>query len=119
MCRRALSNSRRSDTRRGALGHRLAGNSPRLERDHADDLGDREHVLTALSMLRPGDREALLLIAWDGLTTPEAAKVMRCSSRTFSVRLHRAKGRFAKQLAIAGGTNPMEGTTMQVVEEAP
>jgi RNA polymerase sigma factor (sigma-70 family) len=54
---------------------------------------DREEMLRALASLRPKDQEALLLIAWDGLTPQVAARVAGCSQSAFEVRLHRARRR--------------------------
>jgi predicted DNA-binding protein (UPF0251 family) len=54
--------------------------------------GDHQ-ILEALAALREGDREALLLCAWEGLSTKEAAAVVGCSAATFAIRLHRARGR--------------------------
>jgi len=54
--------------------------------------------LTALSRLREPDREALLLVAWDGLDASGAATVLGTSPATFMVRLHRARRRLEKEL---------------------
>jgi RNA polymerase sigma-70 factor, ECF subfamily len=63
--------------------------------DASDRLAEREELLATLAGMRDPDREALLLIAWDGLTPAEAAYVVGCAVATFHVRLHRAKRRFA------------------------
>ncbi|HEX6027306.1 MAG TPA: sigma factor-like helix-turn-helix DNA-binding protein, partial [Solirubrobacter sp.] len=52
----------------------------------------------ALAMLKPIDREALLLTAWEGLTPERAAVAAGCSRATFDVRLHRARRRLADAL---------------------
>ena len=46
-----------------------------------------------------GQREALLLIAWEGLSVSEAAVVVGCSRGAFAVRLHRARRRLSVALA--------------------
>jgi predicted DNA-binding protein (UPF0251 family) len=51
--------------------------------------------------LRPSDQELLCLVAWDGLDHAEAALVLGCSTKTFAVRLHRARRRF--EAAISNG----------------
>jgi DNA-directed RNA polymerase specialized sigma24 family protein len=56
-------------------------------------------VRAALLDLRPGDREALLLVAWDDLTPAQAARVVGTSAVAFRVRLHRARARFTRALA--------------------
>ena len=56
-------------------------------------------VLGALARLSERDREALTLVAWDGLTPAEAAAVLGEPSVRFRQRLHRAGGRLQAQLA--------------------
>ncbi|MGK5550927.1 RNA polymerase sigma factor [Actinomadura kijaniata] len=48
------------------------------------------------------DRELLSLVAWEGLAVPEIAKVLGCSRNAVSIRLHRARKRFARALRAAG-----------------
>ncbi len=60
--------------------------------------GDRV-LADALASLGERDREALLLIAWEGLSASEAAVVVGCSRGTFAVRLHRARRRLSAALA--------------------
>ena len=55
----------------------------------------------ALRQLAAIDREALLLIAWEGLTPAQAARVLGVSPVAFRVRLHRARRRCAALLAAA------------------
>src|ERR1019366_10031171 len=59
--------------------------------------GDRE-LLAALAQLGERDREALMLVAWDGLEHRDAARVMACSTGAFTVRVHRARRRLARLL---------------------
>ncbi|GAB2988621.1 RNA polymerase sigma factor [Nocardioides montaniterrae] len=54
---------------------------------------EREQMLGALAVLSEADREALLLVAWDGLTNAQAAEVVGCNQRAFEVRLSRARAR--------------------------
>ena len=91
-----IMNMRRADARRSDLVKRL----PR-DRDVIDPsavVSERETMLAALDGLSPSDREALLLVAWEGLDTSRAAAAAGCSSATFSVRLHRARGRLERAL---------------------
>jgi RNA polymerase sigma-70 factor (ECF subfamily) len=53
----------------------------------------------ALRQLAPIDREALLLIAWEGLSPAQAARALGVSPVAFRVRLHRARRRCAALLA--------------------
>jgi RNA polymerase sigma-70 factor (ECF subfamily) len=60
---------------------------------------ERETMIAALAECSEAEREALLLTAWDGLTPEQAALVAGCSSRAFTVRLHRARTRLRTSLA--------------------
>jgi RNA polymerase sigma-70 factor (ECF subfamily) len=108
-----LRNRTRSERRRAALSTRLAAESARLAAesaaqpppapdDHgrlpADDDAPDPRLRAALDRLRPLDREALLLTAWEGLTSERAARAAGCSRATFHVRLHRARKRLAQAL---------------------
>jgi len=50
-------------------------------------------VVSALAGLREKDREALLLVAWEGLSTAEGAQVLGERPATFRMRLSRARRR--------------------------
>ncbi len=54
---------------------------------------ERTEALSVLAAMSDGDREALLLVAWDGLTTEQAARVLGCRPATLRMRLHRARSR--------------------------
>ena len=70
--------------------------------DVADTVVERADVLRALSGLSEEDREVLLLVGWDGLSTAEAAAVLGCATGAFSVRLHRARRRLVRLLEQPG-----------------
>lgn len=57
---------------------------------------ERQALLNALGRLSAKDREALLLVGWDGLDHPSAARVMGCSTVAFTKRLGRARDRLAQ-----------------------
>ena len=109
VARRTLANQRRSGVRQHAVRERLASDQafPTLEADGID-----RPVLRALAQLRENDRELLLLLAWEGLTTSEAAEVLGIRPRTLSVRLHRARRQLRVILESADGV-PFERTTVQ------
>lgn len=88
-----LSNQMRSARRQGAVAERLA----RETRDVASVAFDRP-VLEALGSLAKSDQEVLLLVAWDGLSSEEAARVLGCSGVAFRLRLHRARRKLANAL---------------------
>jgi len=90
--RGALANHRRAERRRLRLLARLR---PTLA-DQLPGLSDRP-LAGALARLGAGDREALLLSAWEGLAAEQAAIVLGCSPQAFRVRLHRARKRLALQ----------------------
>jgi RNA polymerase sigma-70 factor (ECF subfamily) len=60
-------------------------------------------VLAALASLKDRDREALTLVAWDGLTPSQAAAVLGEPADRFRQRLHRAARRLRAELAIDPG----------------
>ena len=62
--------------------------------DVADRVVERTAARQALARLSTGDREILTLVAWHGLSTAQAAKVVGCSPAAYLVRLHRARRRF-------------------------
>jgi RNA polymerase sigma-70 factor, ECF subfamily len=92
IARGVLANETRAANRRGALLSRIATEMPP---GASATTGDNQ-ILEALAALRERDREALLLCAWEGLSTKEAAAVVGCSAATFAVRLHRARGRLSR-----------------------
>ena len=56
-------------------------------------------VRAALAQLSERDRETLMLVAWEGLSSARAARAAGCTRAGFAVRLHRARARLATQLA--------------------
>jgi DNA-directed RNA polymerase specialized sigma24 family protein len=52
----------------------------------------------ALARLSDRDREALMLVAWHGLSGARAARAAGCSRAAFAVRLRRARARLAAEL---------------------
>jgi len=52
----------------------------------------------ALRSLRPADREALLLVAWEDLTPAQAARALGLNPTAFRVRLLRARRRLRSAL---------------------
>jgi RNA polymerase sigma-70 factor (ECF subfamily) len=123
VARRVAANHRRSAARWLALHQQLgadravagatAGISGRP--DGPAHVGDRHGadaeeslengaVLHALAGLREGDRELLLLIGWDDLRPREAAAVLGLPAATVTMRLSRARKRFAAALDALGST---------------
>lgn len=92
--RRTLANQRRSSARQARVADRLAHETVPVT--GPEDLA----VRAALQRLTAADREALALVAWDGLTPSQAARSLGCAPATFRVRLHRARRRFERALAV-------------------
>ena len=77
--------------------------------DHPEDVVGTTSLIRAFNALGERDREALALVAWDGLAPREAARVAGCSAATFSVRLYRARKRLRALLGDA--SEPLHLTT--------
>jgi RNA polymerase sigma-70 factor, ECF subfamily len=104
--RRSLANQRRSARRLVGLRERIAGSEPREVVDRSDQVADAELVRRALAELSERDREALMLVAWEGLDAKRAARAAGCSRATFAVRLHRARQRLDRALYAVEETLP-------------
>lgn len=91
VARRVLAEQRRAQSRQDALITRIAQTATESSRDHAEAFESRELVIAAIGDLTPSQQEALVLIAWDGLSEREAAAVLGCSRGALALRLHRAR----------------------------
>jgi RNA polymerase sigma factor (sigma-70 family) len=98
VARNVVGTERRGAERRQRLW--LKAQNGHVEGDELDEpeIADGG-VLGALACLKERDREALTLVAWDGLTPAQAAAVLGEPSVRFRQRLHRAGGRLRAQLA--------------------
>lgn len=83
---------------RGAVRHRaLVDRMAMLDAvagdlaDHGDGELTRREALDGLAALPADQREALLLVAWDGLSTDQAALALGVRPATFRKRLSRAR----------------------------
>ncbi|MGV8845684.1 RNA polymerase sigma factor [Tessaracoccus sp.] len=96
--RNTIRNRYRTQARTMALQDRLR-QVTQLAADPADITAERRaDLLTALTALNDEEREAILLVAWDGLTGAEAARAMGCSHGALRVRVHRARQKMAAAL---------------------
>jgi RNA polymerase sigma-70 factor (ECF subfamily) len=93
VARRVLAEQRRSAGRHESLVLRISETVASRTEDHAGILDARNAFLAALMELPEQQREALLLVAWDGLSQHEAATVLGCSTSALAVRVHRARKR--------------------------
>ncbi len=108
VARRIAANTRRSEERRAKLRELLAAERPAPD----EPPGGSSRLAQALLGLSDADREALTLIAWDGLSHREAAQVLGVREGTFAVRLSRARRRLAR--ALARLEEPKEMTTVRL-----
>ena len=97
--RNVLRNQRRSAHRQGALTARVI-EDPHVgtSTDPADQVVEAEWASDALDQLTDPQREAVLLLSWDGLTPQQAAAVLGCSRAALAVRIHRARRTLAATL---------------------
>ena len=73
-------------------GARARGDDPRAAIDDpADALAERDAVVRAFTTLSEPDREALRLVAWDGLSLATAARVAGTTRLAFAMRVSRAR----------------------------
>jgi RNA polymerase sigma factor (sigma-70 family) len=100
VARRVVHGHRRSYARRSALIARLisrqgAGASAP---DPADLITGDPALKRGFAALSEREREAIRLVAWEGLDNARAARAAGCSAATFAVRLSRARTRLAAAL---------------------
>jgi RNA polymerase sigma-70 factor (ECF subfamily) len=100
VARNARLNLRRGANRQRAVAERLADATPTPT--GPVDAGVSEVVGVALARLSERDREVLLLSIWDDLDRAAIAAVLGCSRANVSVRLHRARRRFAAEVDLLG-----------------
>jgi RNA polymerase sigma factor (sigma-70 family) len=96
-------NLERSSRRQHAVSERLMTEAVASTQSEHD--ASAAAVESALSTLSERDREILLLHAWEELDRREIASLLSCSLANVSVRLHRARVRFAEALS-AGSPVP-------------
>jgi RNA polymerase sigma-70 factor, ECF subfamily len=106
---KCLANHRRSAMRSARVGERLASQPPPVSASVEDALVRAEQgraLFAALTSLRDGDRELLLLHHWDGLAARDIAAVLGCSRIVARARLHRAGRRLRDALDAALDAEP-------------
>jgi RNA polymerase sigma factor (sigma-70 family) len=107
VARRVVANQLRTDARAARLYERAAAHTTPDDGGFADSVTSSLELGAALDKLPGADREALLLVAWEGLSGRDAAKVLGCSTPAFAMRLHRARKRLDGHLR---GSPTEEGT---------
>lgn len=88
-----MKNRTRGSLRRDRLVTRIAllNQTTTASADTADAVVRRDEALRRLADLTDEQREALLLVSWDGLSADEAAAVLGLRPATFRKRLSRAR----------------------------
>jgi RNA polymerase sigma-70 factor, ECF subfamily len=97
VARSTLLNVRRRSRRQAAVSGRLAAEPAPALPGEADSVGS-DLIEAALAALSERDREVLLLSVWEDLDRAAIADALGCSKANVSVRLHRARRRFADEL---------------------
>lgn len=103
-----------ASVRRRVLADRIAAlttQTDSLAVDAGDFVVERAAALEALASLPARDVEALTLVTWHGLSLAEAAEVVGCSARAFTVRLSRARRRLTDALQPADRAPALGRTT--------
>lgn len=109
--RRNLANARRQASRRLRTEERLAGGPPLpAVPDHANRVTAADEVDALLASIPEREREALLLMAWEGLQIKEAARVVGCSPGVLRARLFRLR----RRMHALTGTRTLTATTAEV-----
>ncbi len=110
--RRVLANQRRAEGHQRSVADRVAAEPAAPAPDPAQALGEVGALRAALARLAERDREALMLVAWEGLEPGAAARASGCARATFAVRLHRARRRLEHELATTS-YGPVAPETME------
>lgn len=95
VARKTLATQHRSAARRRSLLAKLERTGTAVERGEQPN---ESGIAEALMRLTEKDREAITLVAWEGLSPNEAARVVGQSPAAFRVRLYRAKRRLRQRL---------------------
>jgi RNA polymerase sigma factor (sigma-70 family) len=101
-----IRNYQRSTRRQHGLAEKVAllEQSAYSGPDTESSASERAEAIAALAGLSENDREALLLIAWEGLTYAQAAQVAGCRVSTMRVRVHRARARLGLDIEQTDST---------------
>jgi RNA polymerase sigma-70 factor (ECF subfamily) len=103
IARHCLMNAARGQDRREALAVRLArapSNAAPTSAEDADLVLQRIDLGAAWRRLSDGEQEVLALTVFDGLTSPQAARVLGISSGSYRLRLMRARSALRRQLDV-------------------
>jgi DNA-directed RNA polymerase specialized sigma24 family protein len=113
VARREVMAQRRRESGRTRLVERLTALTPRHEGVAVLPLAGpalEPPLSHAFARLTDNEKEALLLVAWEGLDHAQAGRVVGCSAATFTVRLSRARAKLRAALTPSQPSVAREGT---------
>jgi RNA polymerase sigma factor (sigma-70 family) len=111
VARRVLANHHRGERRRSALADRLRADLA-VSYQPPGYTGELAPIAAAYRRLPAAEREVLALSVWEGLNHGQIAVVLDCSRNAVRIRLHRARRRFARELA-GGQAQPAQARPAQ------
>ncbi|WP_282205393.1 RNA polymerase sigma factor [Kitasatospora fiedleri] len=116
VARNVVANHLRGRDRAGRLAARWEAEPLPPVPDVAEEVAGRDRVRAAWARLGDRDREVLALIGWEDLSVRQAARSLRCSTATFSVRLLRARRRLRSALAepVPSDAGSVKSTVLEV-----
>jgi RNA polymerase sigma-70 factor (ECF subfamily) len=102
IARHCLLNTQRGLGRQGSLAVRIAETAPAVTTDGPQDdaVVQRLDLAAAWRRLSAGEQEALSLSVFEGLTSPQAARVLGTSAAAYRLRLLRARRALRRQLDL-------------------
>ena len=108
VARRMVADHRRSTMRRRRLSERLTEEA----RGPVGSVGPLEftqlQIDRAMQALRPGEREVLHLVLWQGASHTEAAAAFGCTPNAAELRYRRARTRFRQAYLAQGPVRPSQ-----------
>lgn len=117
VARNVIANQRRSARRRGNLDAVVMSRPVATHSPAGEVAEERLEMARALGSLTDVEREALLLVAWDGLSLAAAAQVAGCRERAFRARLSRARRRLAAELGETDESPPRRALAAVAIPE--
>jgi RNA polymerase sigma-70 factor (ECF subfamily) len=108
VARNCLANAERGERRQVRLAARITAVDPPAVAQPEPQPPD-PRVAIVLEAMRPEDAELLRLWAWEQLGPGEIAEVLGITANAASIRLHRARGKFAEELRKIDSTSGHEG----------
>jgi RNA polymerase sigma factor (sigma-70 family) len=109
VARRVLANYYRGERRRSALADRLRADLAAAYQA-PEYTGELARIAAAFRALPGPERELLALTSWEGLDPGQVAVVLGCSRNAARIRLHRARKRFAAELAASGAASSSQSS---------